>query len=103
MEIRIVAQVIIAPANRQKKQMRVKLSAFGSACDRHGIYDRSAAAIASAVLQDFGLIDENNQDNVVDRSKVRRERSRKREFSSRHEQRYGGTVCRWQKGQDTGK
>ena len=69
---------IIAPTNRQKTQMCVKVSALASACDRHDISGRSAAAITSAVLQDFCLIDEYNQDNVVDQSKVRRERSRKR-------------------------
>ena len=63
MQTRLVAQVIIiiAPANRHKKHMCVKFSAFGSACDRHSISDRLAAAIASAVPQDFSLIDENNQ------------------------------------------
>ena len=40
--------------------------------------DRAAAAIASAVLQDFGLISPGHSQNVIDKNKIRRERMRKR-------------------------
>ena len=54
------------------------MPALARACDRHMVSDRSAAAIASAVLQDFGLITADNSLNVIDPRKVRRERIKKR-------------------------
>ncbi|KAK0043374.1 hypothetical protein Bpfe_027193 [Biomphalaria pfeifferi] len=64
------------------KQMRVKLPLLALACDRYGVSDRAAAGIASAVLQDVGIIQERDVSKVIDRSKVRRERCKKR-----------GTLC----------
>ncbi|GBM88572.1 hypothetical protein AVEN_250634-1 [Araneus ventricosus] len=46
--------------------------------DRFGISDREGAAIVSAVLQDVGIISENNVLNVVDRNKIRRGRTKAR-------------------------
>lgn len=60
------------------KQMRINLPSLALACDRTGVSDRSAAIIASAVLKDVGIITSNDQSYVVDRSKVRRERAKKR-------------------------
>ena len=51
---------------------------LAQACDRHGVSDRSAAAIASAVLTDFGFVRQNNMTNVIDRSKFRRARQKRR-------------------------
>ncbi|KAK0042646.1 hypothetical protein Bpfe_027944 [Biomphalaria pfeifferi] len=62
--------------------MRVKLPSLALACDRYGVSDRAAAGIASAVLQDVGIIHERDVSKVIDRSKVRRERCKKR-----------GTLC----------
>ena len=59
-------------------QMRVKLPSVASACDRLGLSDRAAASIASAVLQDIGIVHEGDVSQVIDRSKIRRERSKKR-------------------------
>ena len=61
------------------EQMRVKLSSLALACDRHGVSDRAAAGIASALLQDVGIIHEGDVSKVIDRSKVRRERCKRRE------------------------
>ena len=47
-------------------------------CDRFGVSDRCAATLVSATLQDVGLVSEENMTMVVDRSKVRRERSKVR-------------------------
>ncbi|CAI6354166.1 unnamed protein product [Macrosiphum euphorbiae] len=58
--------------------MRLKLPALAMACDRTGISDRSAATIASAILQDVGIISVDTKKNVIDRMKVRREREKKR-------------------------
>lgn len=46
--------------------------------DRTGVSDRTAAMLASAVLQDFGIITPGDQSLVVNRSKVRRERAKMR-------------------------
>lgn len=46
--------------------------------DRFGISDRAGAAIVSATLQDIGIISTENKDHVVDRSKIRRVRSKTR-------------------------
>ena len=47
-------------------------------CDRHGVSDRSAAAIASAVLKDVGVGHEDDSSHVIDPSKIRRERKKRR-------------------------
>ena len=57
---------------------RRAMPALARACDRHMVSDRSAADIASAVLQDFGLVTADDSLNVIDPSKVRRERKKKR-------------------------
>jgi hypothetical protein len=62
----------------KKRRYKQYLPTLARACDRHGVSDRSAAAIATAVLQDFGLISKADTSNVVDRNKVRRARQKKR-------------------------
>ena len=54
---------------------KVNLSSFSLACDRTGVSDRAASIIASSVLADFGVINEDDQSEVIDRSKVRRQRT----------------------------
>jgi hypothetical protein len=66
------------PSNLTPKQMRIQLPTVARECDRWGISDRSAAAVATAVLQDIGIVSENDTSNVVDRSKIRREREKHR-------------------------
>jgi hypothetical protein len=62
-----------------------KLNIFAEELDRRGISDRDGAALASAILQDLGLITIDNRVLVVDRSKVRRARKRIRnDFSKDH-------------------
>lgn len=62
---------------RQRRNSR-KLPTLARACDRHGVSDRAAAAIASAVLEDFGILSKEDCFNVIDRNKVRRSRQTKR-------------------------
>lgn len=57
----------------------IKLSSFAESCDRTGVSDRVAALLSSSILQDLGMITEENDASVIDRSKVRRDRKRKRE------------------------
>jgi len=59
-------------------QMRSDLPTLARECDRHGISDRCAASLATAVLQDVGVVHDTDLSMVIDRSKVRRERSKVR-------------------------
>jgi hypothetical protein len=59
-------------------RLKRDLPALARACDRVGVSDRAAAAIASAVLEDFGMISPEDSQNVVDKNKIRRARQRKR-------------------------
>jgi hypothetical protein len=72
-----------SPSVKKRKmsenQTRVELPTLALTCDRYGVSDRAGAAIASAVLKDVGIVTETNRDKVIDRSKLRRERKRKRQ------------------------
>lgn len=59
-------------------QMRISLPSMTAICDRTSISDRSVAIIASFVLQDMNLVPYKNTSNVIDRSKIRRERRKAR-------------------------
>lgn len=48
-------------------QMRVELPTVASICDRTGVSDRVATAIASAVLKDVGMITDVDKSKVIDR------------------------------------
>ena len=60
-------------------QMRMALPALAAACDRHGVFDRAAASLATAVLRDMQIISLSNPRQVIDQSKVRRECHKQRE------------------------
>ena len=60
------------PAN----QNRMKWSNLARMSERFQVSDRAAAAIANSVMQDLGLITDNDKSYVIDRSKLRRERER---------------------------
>jgi hypothetical protein len=66
-------------SNAKTSQLRVSLSNLVREADRFGVSDRAAAALATAVLQDFGLVSESDQSKVIDKSKIRRERHKLRE------------------------
>ncbi|KAK4871936.1 hypothetical protein RN001_016060 [Aquatica leii] len=57
-------------------QMHKTLPTAARECDRWGLSDRSAAAVSSALLQDLGIVTENDTASVIDRSKIRRERQK---------------------------
>ena len=48
-------------------------------CERYQLTDRAGAAIASSVLQDLGLDNEENRSMIIDYHKLRRERQKYRE------------------------
>jgi len=51
---------------------------FARALDRRGISSRAGAQIASALLQDFGVVNSSDSSAVIDKSKLQRERSKSR-------------------------
>ncbi|KAJ8870255.1 hypothetical protein PR048_029276 [Dryococelus australis] len=55
--------------------MRIKLKNTGLTSDRFGLSDRATAAIASSVLQDFGIETNDDHTHVSDKNKLRREKS----------------------------
>lgn len=60
------------------KKNRLNLPSLALACDRTGVSDRAAAIIASSVLKDVGIITSKDPSAVIDRSKLRRERTKVR-------------------------
>lgn len=64
-----------SPPNKKK---RLNLTSLALACDRTGVSDRAAAIIASSVLKDVGIISSNDPSHIIDRSKLRRERTKVR-------------------------
>jgi len=72
----------IPPAGQtddSQKQNRTKLPRFGAMCDRYGVSDRAAAALASALLEDYGIITETDRSQVIGPRKVAYERHKYRE------------------------
>lgn len=43
---------------------------------RYNVSDRAAAALATAILEDYGIITATNKAEVVDKCKIRREKAR---------------------------
>ena len=70
---------IVLFSNQQIEQNRSSLREVAVTCERFGISDRAGAAIATATLKAFGIATDTNKTNVVDRSKLRRERQKYRE------------------------
>lgn len=61
--------VALVNASNNPISPRNLISLFNTAivCDRYGISDRPAAAVATAILQDVGLINEADTSLVIDR------------------------------------
>jgi hypothetical protein len=62
---------------------RTYLPNLAREADRYGVSDRATAALASAVLEDFGITNKEDNVAVIDRSKVRRDRSKQRHILQR--------------------
>lgn len=60
------------------KQNTVKLKLLPLIADRYGISNEIAAAIASATLVDYGIVNESDTKNLIDSSKVQRARKKLR-------------------------
>lgn len=65
-------EISVMPA----KHMLLNLPSLALACNRTGVSNRSAAIIASAVLQDVGIISPDDNSFVVDCSKFGARESR---------------------------
>ena len=61
------------PVNVTTPQNRMPLPTLAMTCERFHVSDRIGAAIASAVLVDYGLITSNQRQNVIDKNKLRAE------------------------------
>lgn len=66
--------------NKKPWQMRINLKTTSLASDRFGVSDRATAAIASSVLQDFGIINDTDTSQVIDKNKIRRGKTQNRNF-----------------------
>ena len=65
---------------------RVTLKELAMVCKRYEVSDRAGAAIASATIKAFGIVTEEDEKYVVNRSKLRRERQKYREEIRNEEQ-----------------
>ena len=54
-------------------QNRMPLPTLAMTCERFHVSDRVGAAIASAVLVDYGIITADRRQNVIDKTKLRAE------------------------------
>lgn len=59
-------------------QLRIPLPNIARMADMTGASNRTVAKIETAALQDFGLVSSDNPINVIDKSKIRRELTKKR-------------------------
>ena len=61
----------------QRETKTPKTSAAAS--EKHGVSNRGASFIATVVLQDMQIVNQDNKSQVIDRSKIRKKRQKKRE------------------------
>ena len=66
-------------SNQQIEQNRSSLREVAVTCERFDISDRAGAAIATATHKAFDIVTDTNKTNIIDRSKLRRERQKYRE------------------------
>ena len=69
---------IVEECKTRSDKMSAHLPALAAACDRTGVSDRAAAVLVSAVLQNMKMVSPNERSKVIDRSKIRRERTKVR-------------------------
>lgn len=66
---------------KNKTQMRVSLPNIAKMADMTGASNRTVAKIATATLEDFGIVSLDNPVNVIDKNKIRREVQKKRKLT----------------------
>jgi hypothetical protein len=67
----------------ESTQNRLDLSFFISEVDRFQISDRAAAALATGLLRDLGIVTDSDKTKVVDRYKIRRARKKRQVVKKR--------------------
>lgn len=75
------SDVTYTPSKRASNSLtinKLRLTNLSMALDRYGISNRARAAIATATLQDFGVISRSETKNIIDKNKFQRERERVR-------------------------
>ena len=65
-------------AERNGKYNTLKIKNLAVACERTGVSDRSAAMLASAILEDVQIIKPSSSDAIIDRRKISRQRKNAR-------------------------
>ena len=80
------ASEFVSQSMPYENQNRMIWSNLARMSERFQISDRAAAAIANSVMQDLGLITDDDKTYVIDRSKLRRERERCRAEIRKKEQ-----------------
>jgi hypothetical protein len=78
-------------SDRHCQKMTISLPSLAKACDRTGVSDRSAAVLATSVLHDLGLVSPIDRSKVIDRSKIRRERSKTRDKLQQNDDQFDHT------------
>ena len=67
-------------------QNRMRLPTLAMACERFQVSDRAGAAIASAVLVNYGVITADQRENVIDKNKLRAAITRLRKETKKDEE-----------------
>ena len=80
------ASEFVSQSMPYENQNRMIWSNLARMSERFQISDRAAAAIANSVMQDLGLITDDDKTYVIDRSKLRKERERCRAEIRKKEQ-----------------
>ena len=74
------------PKKAGTNQNRLTISRFSTELDRYNISDGAGAALATALLEDIGMISDEKKDLVFDRFKIRRARQRNRTIKKKKQQ-----------------
>jgi hypothetical protein len=73
---------VLQPEGETSSRNTKSLPTLSRECDRYGVSNTVGAAIATAVLVDYGLVTDEDNSAAIDRSKLWRERERFRRSSS---------------------
>lgn len=71
-----------SPTKKEISEIPINLNALSRTLDRYGVSDRASAAIASSVLDDFGVLHDDDLGCVIDRSRIRRARETTRQIAA---------------------
>ena len=74
------------PKKAGTNQNRLTISRFSTELDRYNVSDGAGVALATALLEDLGMISDEKKDLVFDRFKIRRARQRHRTMKKKEKQ-----------------